>query len=210
MTHKIDTGDNLPVHQHFYRSSHTESQQQLEEISGMLKNKIIQRSKSAWAAPVVMVAKKDGSIRFCVDYRKLNSLTKRDVYPLPRIDDTLDALGTAKYFSTLDLASGYWQVAMDPQDKEKTAFTTKYGLFEFNVMPFGLTNAPATFQRLMDLVLSGLTWSVCLVYLDDVIIFSTTFEDHLAHLQQVFERLGQAGLTLKASKCHFCKRKSHI
>lgn len=119
-----------------------------------------------------MVRKKDNSWRFCVDYRKLNNVTHRDAYPLPRIDTTLDALSGSSLFSTLDLASGYWQVEVADSDKEKTAFSTPQGHFEFNVMSFGLTNAPATFQRLMECVLTGLSGEQCLVYLDDIIIFS--------------------------------------
>ena len=124
-----------------------------------------------------------------MDFRKLNDCTRKDAQPLPRIDESLDALGGACYFSTLDLASGYLQVVMDPKSKEKTAFTTLYGLYQFRVMPFGLCNAPATFQRLMERVLSGLHWTACLVYLDDIIIFSKTVEQHLALLRDVFSRL---------------------
>ena len=121
---------------------------------------------------------------------------------MPRIDDTLDLLGGASYFSTLDLASGYWQVEVDPLDTEKTAFITPFGLHQFRVMPFGLSNAPATFQRLMEQVLAGLHWSTCLVYLDDIIVFSRIVADHLDQLRDVFTRLKNAGLTLKPSKCH--------
>ena len=142
----------------------------------------------------------------CVDYRKLNSITIRDAYPIPRIDDTLDALQEAKFVSTLDLRSGYWQVEMDKESKEKTAFITHKGLYEFNVMPYGLTNAPATFQRLMDIVLAGLKWQSCLVYIDDVVIYSPTFEQHLIDLTNVFQALREANLTLKASKCCFCRK----
>ncbi|CAF2775804.1 unnamed protein product [Rotaria sp. Silwood2] len=163
-------------------------------------------SASPWASPVILAPKKDGSLRFCVDYRKLNGVTIRDAYPIPRIDDTLDSLQEAKFVSTLDLRSGYWQVEMDKNSREKTAFVTHKGLFEFNVMPFGLTNAPATFQRLMDIVLAGLKWQCCLVYIDDVVIFSPTFEQHILDLEKVFQALRSANLTLKASKCQFCRR----
>ena len=126
---------------------------------------VIKTSNSPWASPVVLVKKKDGTTRFCVNYRKVNAVTRKDGYPLPRVDDTLDTLAGSKWFSTLDLISGYWQVEMSPQDQEKTAFCTPEGLLQFNVKPFGLCNAPTTFQRLMDMVLAGLQWSSCLVYL---------------------------------------------
>ena len=176
------------------------------EVQQMLQNGVIQPSFSPWSSPVVMVKKKDGSWRFCVDYRKLNSLTHRDAYPLPRIDSTLDTLAGSQLFTTLDLASGYWQVEMEPADKQKTAFSTTKGHFEFNVMPFGLTNAPPTFQRLMECVLAGLSGAHCLVYLDDIIVFSTTFEEHLKRLTSVLDRLRTAGLKLKSRKCHFAKK----
>ena len=122
----------------------------------MLAKGVIQPSSSPWASPIVLVPKKDGNVSFCIDYRKVNAVTRRDAYPLPRMDDTLDTLAGAKWFSTLDMVSGYWQVEVADKDKEKTAFCTPDGLYEFNVLPFGLCNGPATFQRLMDLVLSGL------------------------------------------------------
>ena len=177
--------------------------QQLEE---MLQTKQITASRSPWASPIVLAPKKDGSLRFCVDYRKLNANTIRTAYPMPRVDDTLDSLNEAKYISTLDLRSGYWQVELDPESRSKTAFITHRGLYEFLVMPFGLSNAPATFQRLMDIVLAGIKWQSCLVYIDDIVVFSPTFEQHLRDLSAVFDRLAIAGLTLKASKCDFCRK----
>lgn len=203
--HQIDTGDHAPINLAPYRLSPNERKKVSEEVKEMLDNDIIRPSRSPWASPVVLVTKKDGGIRFCTDYRKINAITKKDVYPLPRIDDALDALHKSKIFSTLDLASGYWQIEMDPKDREKTAFICEQGLFEYNIMPFGLCNAPATFQRLMDAILAGLKWTCCLVYLDDIIIYSESFEDHLKHLSMVFQRLQEAGLNLKASKCHFAK-----
>ncbi len=176
-----------------------------ELLAGMLKSEVVQPSSSPWASPIVLVKKKDNSFRFCVDYRKLNDVTHKDAYPLPRIDDTLDSLSGSKWFSTIDLLSGYWQVEVAEEDRPKTAFCTTEGLFEFKVMPFGLSNAPATFQRLMDLVLSGLPWSQCLVYLDDVIILGRTFSEHLANLNSVIGRLREAGLKLQPKKCNFLR-----
>lgn len=176
-----------------------------ENLQEMFQQDFITPSNSPWSSPVVLAPKKDGTLRFCIDYRKLNAMTIRDAYPIPRIDDTLDSLQEAKFISTLDLRTGYWQVEMDKNSREKTAFITHKGLFEFKVMPYGLTNAPATFQRLMDRVLAGLKWRCCLVYIDDVIIYSNSFEQHLKDLTSVFDSLRSANLTLKASKCHFCR-----
>ena len=169
--------------------------------SEVLQQGVIQPSFSPWSSPVVMVKKKDGTWRFCIDYRKLNEVIHHDAYPLPRVDATLDSLAGSMFFTTLDLASGYWQVELEPNDKEKTAFSTSKGHFEFNVMPLGLTNAPATFQRLMEYALAGLVGDQCLIYLDDIIIFSSTFNEHLKRLACVFDRLRAAGLKLKAKKC---------
>ena len=168
---------------------------------------VVRPSSSPWASPIVLVKKKDGSLRFCIDYRELNSVTKADIFPLTRIDDLLDQLGESRFFSTLDLASGYWQVQVHPDSVEKTAFVTHQGLYEFQVMPFGLKNAPAVFQKLMQQVLRGLNPEEGLpsvsMYLDDVLVFSRTFEDHVTHLKLVIERLQDAGLKLKPSNGHF-------
>lgn len=172
----------------------------------MLENSVVSESASPWAAPIVLVKKKDGSWRFCVDYRKLNALTHKDAYPLPRIEEALTGLKSAQYYSTLDLASGYWQVEMHPRDKEKTAFTTPFGLYEFNRMPFGLCNAPATFQRLMQRCLGNLVNDSLLIYLDDVIVFSPDFHSHLRHLEEVFQCLYNHGLKLQPKKCHLFQR----
>lgn len=154
--HTIRTGDHPPIRQPARRIPFALREKVENMVGEMLEQGVIQPSQSPWASPVVLVAKKDGSTRFCIDYRRLNAVTKLDVFPLPRIDDSLDLLSRSKYFSTLDLASGYWQVAMDDDSREKTAFVTHSGLYEFLVMPFGLCNAPATFQRLMEVVLDGL------------------------------------------------------
>ena len=167
---------------------------------------VIEPSSSPWASPVVLVRKRNGDVRFCVDYRKLNSVTRKDSYPLPRIDETLEALAGAEWFSSLDLMSGYWQVEMDEASKEKTAFSAGSGLWQFRVMPFGLCNAPATFERLMEQVLAGLPLSVCLIYLDDILVPGRNFEEELYNLQQVFERLQSAGLKLSPKKCYLFQR----
>lgn len=158
-----------------------------------------------------MVRKKDGTYRLCVDYCALNDCTIKDAYPLPRIQDTLDTLSTAKWFSTLDLTSGYWQVELTPRARRAAAFCTRNGLFEWNVMPFGLCNAPATFQRLMDRVLAGLQWETCLVYLDDIIVLGCDVPEMLHRLDQVFDRLQYANLKLKPAKCClFCRQVAYL
>ena len=135
--------------------------------------------------------KNDGTSQFCIDYRQLNQVTKVDAYPLPHIEDSLNTLGGARFFCSLDLASGYWQVEMDAADREKTAFITQGGLYKFRVMPFGLVNAPTTFERLMERVLRGIAWSECLVYLDDILVFGPDFGTTLARLESGAEANGQ-------------------
>ena len=157
-----------------------------------------------------MVRKKNGSHRFCVDYRVLNSVTKADIFPLPRIDDLLNQLGGSRYFSTLDIASRFWQIQMEPESREKTGFVTPQGLYEFLVVPFGLKNASAVFQRLIGKALSGLnpeSWrQFVFAYLDDILVFSTSLQEHLTHLKKVIDRLKFANRKLKRSKCSFVKR----
>ena len=200
--HKINTGDAPPIKQPARRIPMHMRSTVDEEVKKMLKKGVIESSSSPWSSPVVLVRKKDGSIRFCVDYRKLDNLTIKDSYPLPRIDDSLDALSESQWFLTLDLASGYWQVERAEEDKHKTAFIMDDGLYQFWVFPFGLCNAPATFERLMGKVLVGLPWKICLVYLDDVIVYATTFSDELERLRVAFERLRVAKLKLSPKKCH--------
>ena len=209
--HRIDTGNARPIRQPARRMPVHQKKEAEDEVQKMLRKDIIEPSSSPWASPIVLVKKKDGSTRFCVDYRKLNAVTTKDSYPLPRIDDSLDALAGSKWFSTLDLKSGYWQVEMEEEDKVKTAFTAGSGLYQFKVMPFGLANAPATFERLMERVLAGLPPELCLVYLDDLIVHGKHFTEELERLRDVFLRLRAARLKLSPNKCHlFQKRVAYL
>lgn len=203
--HRIDTGDAHPIRQRFYRQSPHVNAEMNRQIEEMLSTGIIEESSSMWQSPVVMVKKKNGQLRFAVDYRKLNAVTKQFTFPLPRLEDVFDTIGSsqAKLFSTLDLASGFWQIPMDSDTKHKSAFVTPSGVYQWKRMPFGLVNAPASFQALMTQVLRGLNWKTCLVYVDDILVFSNSFKEHLQHLEQIFARLTEAGLTLKPSKCAF-------
>ena len=174
LKHTIET-QGPPLRQPYRRQNPAFRREEMVQVQQMLASDVIRPSNSPWASPVVMVKKKDSSLCFCVDFRQLNAATVKGAHPLPWIDDLLDALHGARWFSTLDLKSGYWQVPIMERDKEKTAFRTSSGqLYEFNQVPFGLCNAPATFSRLMDRILSGLHWETCLFYLDDIIVFSST------------------------------------
>ena len=204
--HKIDTGSNAPIRQALRRQPLTHLNEIDRQLTEMLRQGIVEPSSSPWSSNVVIVAKKDGSLRFCVDYRGLNAATRKDSYPLPRIADCLDALGSATYYSTFDLRSGYYQVGMDEADRDKTSFVTRRGTFRFTAMAFGLTNAPATFQRVMDVAMAGLNYEICLVYLDDIVLFSKTVEEHLERLKLILDRLRKANLKLKPSKCHLLKK----
>ena len=199
---QIDIGNNVPIKMKPYRAPIKNREVIDKAINEMLDADVIKRSRSPWSFPVVIVDKKDGSKRFCVDFRKLNQITKKKLLSLPLIDDILALLGEAKFFTSLDLKSGYWQVAMDEKDKEKTAFACHKGLFEFNVMPFGISNAPAVFQELMSVVLQGCN-NFATAYLDDIKVFSSTLEEHLEHLSIIFGKLRQHNLKLKLKKCSF-------
>lgn len=205
--HGITLMDNTPFKQRFRRippSMYSELRQHLQQ---MLDSDVIRPSHSPWASNIVLVKKKDGKLRFCVDFRQLNNRTVKDAYAIPRMDDTLDLLHGKKWFSTLDLKSGYWQVELEEDAKAPTAFTVgPLGLYEFNRLPFGLTNSPATFQRLMEKVLEEENMRICVVYLDDIIIFSDSFEEHLEHIQIVMDKIRKFGLKLNGAKCKFCRR----
>ena len=187
--HAIYTGHSASICCVPHRMSPSKMKKEEECVADMLTGGQIEASDIPWSSPVVLVTKKDGGTRFCVDYRRLNDVIVKDAYPLPRIDDTLDMLAGKQWFSTLDLASGYWQVSLYQVARIKTVFATHSGLFQFWAMPVGLCNAPATFERLMDRVLQGLRWSRCLVYLDDIISFGSTFDDALVSLTLIFEIL---------------------
>ena len=174
------------------------------EIRKLLELGFIQRSKSPWASPIVAVPKRDGTVRICIDYRKINQAMKKDVYPLPLQEELTNAAHGAAWFSTFDCASGYYQFPLERNTAEKLAFITTKGLYEFKVLPMGISNAPSIFQRTMDVILSGLAWHCCCVYLDDILVFSKTFEEHLLHLDMLFTRLAEHKIYLKISKSNFC------
>lgn len=204
---EIETGDHPPIKLKPYRTPLHRRQIVEKAIDEMLQAGIIKRSKSSWSSPIVIVKKKDGTDRCCTDFRKLNQITKPMSYPLPVIDDILALLGKAKFMTTLDLKSGFWQVKVNDKDKEKTAFVCHKGLLEYNVMPFGLQNSPAVFSRLMEIVLDGLPFAIS--YIDDILIYSPTLVEHMSHIQEVFDRLKTRGLKLKLKKCKFLKKETN-
>jgi transposase InsO family protein len=199
--HRIITQEHPPIYQRAYRVPESIKKQQKEITDEMERNGQISRSQSPWASPILLVKKHDGSPRFVVDYRKLNSITIRDSYPLPRMDDTINKLAGSKYYSKFDLKAGYHQIPIDCRDRHKTAFITSYGLFEFNVLPQGLINGPPVFQRIMGEVLGDLLGHHCLVYLDDIITFSGTIHDHVKDVHTVLHVLNKHNFKLNLSKC---------
>jgi len=199
--HRIDTGDAPPVKERMRRTPLGFEKEEEKHIKELLEKNIIQPSSSEWAAAPVLVRKRDGKLRYCIDYRKLNAVTKKDAFPLPRIETCLDTLQGTIYMSCLDMASGYYQAEICEEDRHKTAFVTKYGLFEHFRLSFGLCNSPGFFQRMIQLILTGLTWKECLAYLDDVIVLGKDFKDHLNNLKKVLQRFKDNNLKLKPSKC---------
>lgn len=206
LSHDIPLLDETPVRQRYRRIPPSEYEAVKSHINQLLESQVIRESCSPYASPIVLVRKKDGSLRLCVDYRLLNSKTRKDAFPLPRIEETLDSLSGAVWFSTLDLASGYNQVPVTEADRQKTAFCTPFGLFEFNRMPFGLCNAPSTFQRLMQRMFGDQQGQSLLLYLDDIIVFSSSVEQHLSRLELVLGRLETEGLKARLEKCSFFQR----
>ena len=213
--HQIDTGDTPPIKKAPHRISPAKIPIIQEELKSMLEKGVIQPSSSPYSAPIVLQKKKDGSWRFCVDYRDLNDVTVKDAFPIPKIDQSFDALRGAKFFSSLDLASGYWQVPVAPEDRQKTAFVTPDGgLYEYIKMPFGLSNAPGTFQRLMNNLFKDHLWKWVLIFLDDVLAYDSTEEEHFKHIEVIFKLLRAANLKLKPKKCRLLQQKvvylSHV
>lgn len=206
--HRIDLVDNTPFKQRCRRIIPSMFEEVRNHLQQLLAAGIIQRSHSPWASNVVLVRKKSGALRMCVDYRQLNRQTIKDAYALPRVDEMLDSLAGNRFFSVIDMKSGYHQVELHEEHKERTAFTIgPLGFYEYTRMPFGLANAPATYQRLMEEVMGELHTRICYVYIDDVIVFAKTYEEHLHHLELVFERIADAGLKLAPDKCSLFKRK---
>lgn len=204
--HIIDTGDHPPIKSNLYPRSDAERKDINKQIEEMIDQGVVRPSFSPWASPIVLVAKPDGSKRMCVDLRKVNAITKKDVYPLPNVDIILSSLRGSSYFTALDMNSGYWQLMVHSEDCQKTAFITQDGLYEFIRMPFGLSGAPSTFQRTMDMVLAGLKYNQCLVYLDDVVIFAPSFDELMTRTKNVLTALKTAGLTIKVTKCKWAVR----
>lgn len=206
--HRIETiPGSTPPSRPTYRMSSVELDELKKQLDDLIESGFIQPSKSPYGAPVLFVKKKDGTIRMCIDYRALNKQTIRNVYPLPRSDELFDRLHSAKWFSKIDLRSGYHQVRIHSDDIHKTAFNTRYGHYEFKVLPFGLTNAPATFMHLMQEVMKPYLDKFVIVFLDDILIYSKTWEEHKQHVRQVLEALRENKLYAKASKCELCRSK---
>ena len=207
--HEIKLTDSMPITAQPRRLPYALRTKLEEELERLLSAGCIEPSTSPYSSGLVLVRKKDGGLRVCVDYRAINKITVPDQYPMPRIDELIDTVGRCKgrYFSSLDLMKGYHQVKMADRSKEKTAFTCHQGLFQYRRMPFGLTNAPATFQRLMTTLFAGKEWNFVFIYLDDLLIVSKSITEHMEHLKRVLIRLGEANLKLKPEKCRFLQQR---
>jgi len=201
LQHDIDTEDAQPIRQAPTKPPLAACDAEDEILNEMLKTGVIEPSMSSWTSPVCLVPKKDNTFWFCIDYRRVNTVSKKDAYPIPDIQDVLDNLRGAKYFATFDLLSGYWQLGLTDRAKERSAFCTRQGLFHFTQMPFGLTGAPSTFCRLMSIVLRDYLWEICLCYLDDIIIFRRTPQELLDRMRTILDKLREVELKVKPSKC---------
>ena len=201
--HDVDVGEASPIKQHPYRVNRLKLMQIQKEVDYMLENDFVEFSNSEWSSPCLLVPKPDKTVRFCTDYRKVNSVTRTDSYPIPRVDDCIDQVGSARYVSKFDLLKGYWQVPLTERAKQISAFVTPNGLYQYKVMPFGMKNSPATFQRLINWVIQGLEG--CAAYIDDVVICSKSWLEHVEQIQAFFDRLTQAKLTVNLKKSEFGK-----
>ena len=201
-TIELESGT-APLSKAPYRMAPAEMAELKKQLEDLLGKRFIRPSTSPWGAPVLFVKKKDGSFRLCIDYRGLNRVTVKNKYPLPRIDELLDQLRGATCFSKIDLTSGYHQIPIAEADVRKTAFRTRYGHFEFVVMPFGLTNAPAAFMRLMNSVFQEFLDEFVIIFIDDILVYSKSPEEHELHLRRVMEKLREQKLFAKLSKCNF-------
>ena len=199
--HDVDVGDAQPIKQHPYRLNPQKEEYLKNEVQYLLDNDFIEPSQSNWSSPCLLVPKPDKSYRMCTDFRKLNYVTKTDTFPIPRIDDCIDKVGKAKYVTKIDLLKGFYQVPLTERAKELSAFVTPSGLYQYKVMAFGMKNSPATFQRLINSVTSGIDG--CDAYIDDAIIYSDTWEEHLSTIRQFYDRLSDAKLTVNLSKSEF-------
>ncbi len=200
VTMTIDTGDHSPIRQTPYSVPLGIREKVKAELDTLEEQGIIERCDSCWASPLVPVRKPDGSIRLCVDYRKVNTITRREPYYIPGLEEMMELVGSGRVLSKVDLAKGFYQVVVEEKDRDKTCFTCPFGKFRFRRMPFGLTNAPSVFQRLMEKVLVGCE-SFSKVYIDDILVVSRNWEEHLGHLRLLFGVLREAGLTCKRKKC---------
>ena len=203
--HVIDTGQADPISTNPHRMNKNDEQYLKAELQELLKHGIIEEKPSEWASPIVMVPKKDGSKRLCVDFRKINTVAKCPAYPIPKIQDIFNALQGSKYFTSIDLAKGFWQIGLSPDSQPKTSFTTCFGQYQFIRLPFGLNSSPAAFQSTMNKVLGGLLWNRCVVYIDDILIFTSSFTEHVSVLRQVLKRLTKYNLKANAKKCDFAR-----
>ena len=206
MEHSIPTGDAAPIKQAPRRVPMAHATEEKRAIEELMQRGVIRESTSSWASPIVLVAKKDGGVRPCVDYRKLNQLVKPDGFPLPRIQDCLDSVAGSSLFSTFDLTSGYFQIPVKREDVPKTSFVCKYGQFEMTRMPFDLNNSASTFKRTMERALQGLQWVTCLIYIDDIIVYGQDFSQHLQRVEEVLQRIKAAGLKLKPAKSQMLQK----
>ncbi|CAF1400609.1 unnamed protein product, partial [Adineta ricciae] len=201
----IRTGDHPPIYSKQYSASSRDQQIKTEETQKLLERGQIEESTSPWSSPVVLVKKKDKTMRFCIDYRRLNAITIKDAFPLPRIDEIFDQLTDAKYYTKFDFKSGYFQVPLSKEDRPKTAFSTRDNHYQFTVLPQGITNGPATFQRIINHILGPTRWKYALAYIDDVIIYSTTFNEHVTHLNEICQILRNARFRLNPEKCEVAR-----